>query len=159
MITVQLAFHDETVSDTIAAANAQGLSFNDYVEWRLNVDLDAAADQVRPAVQPPTQTVDELAKALYNFALEEQAEESDEDYRVEGRLYLVEDLYKRLGTGCAWNLRDRGNRIMIGKAFKRIVDKQGKNGVMIEEERRAVKVVFIGRTAQNQAQYRTVRMA
>lgn len=157
MITVQLTFNDDTVSDTIAAASLQGLSFNDYVEWRLNVELDAAvADQVRPAL-PSEQTVDEIAKALYLFALHEPAKESDDNYSTEGRPYLVEDLYKRQGTGSAWNLRDRGNRIMIGKAFKRLVDAQLPGGRQIDDGRQ-MRVDVDGRTAQNQTRYRTVRV-
>jgi len=156
MITVQLTFHDQTVSDTITAASTQGLSFNDYVEWRLNVDLDTAIDQARPAVQPD-QTVDEIAKALYFVALDEPAEEVGDDYHEKAQPYLVEDLYKRRGTGTAWNLRDRGNRIMIGKAFKRLVDAQTSGGCQIEDGRQ-MKVELDGRTAQNQARYRTVRV-
>lgn len=155
MITVQLTFHDQTVSDTIAAANVQGLSFNDYIEWRLNVELDAAVE-ARPA-ENPDQTVDEIAKALYLVAIEEPAQEFDDDHHEEGRPYLVEDLYKRLGIGNAWNLRDRGNRIMIGKAFKRLVDAQMSGGHEIADGRQ-MKVVLEGRTAQNQAKYRTVRV-
>lgn len=156
MITVQLTLHEQTVSDMITAASAQGLSFDDYVEWRLNVDLDATLDEARPELGHD-QSVDEIAKMLFHAALDEPAEEHSDDHSEEARPYLVEELFKRHGTGAAWNLRDRGARIMIGKAFKRLVDAQLPGGYQIEDGRQ-MKVEPAGRTAQNQAKYRTVRV-
>lgn len=154
---IPTAHNDETVSDTIAAANLQGLSFNDYIEWRLNVDLDAAVVSQAQTSFQSEKTVDEIAKELYLFALEEPAKEDGDNFSEEGKSYLVEDLYKRLGTGSAWNMRDRGNRIMIGKAFKRQVDAQGPGGCQIDDGRQ-MKIHVDGRTAQNQTKYRTVRV-
>lgn len=156
MIDIQLKLHEQTILDTIVAANAQGLSFNEYVEWRLNVDLDTAIEAEKPSGEVD-QTVEEVAQELFHVALDQVAEESDGDMRTKGTLYLVEELYKQRPTGTAWNLRDRGNRIMIGKAFKRLVDAQLPGGIQIEDGRQ-LKVKFDGRTAQNQARYKTVRV-
>lgn len=157
MITLQLTFKDETVADLISAAAVQGLSFNDYVEWRLNADLDSKAEEQRI---DPDETVQQVAKALFREALLQPAAESDEDYVDEGVYYLVEELYKKLKLQPAWEQRDRGNRIMIGKAFKREVDAQAQGGTMISDESGlCVKVHFEGRTSQNQAKYRTHRSA
>jgi hypothetical protein len=154
MMTMQLTLHEQTVADTIAAASAQGLSFNDYVEWRLNADLDASLEQIR--VPTPDQSIDELARELFLFALEEPAEDtSDEETIVEARPFLVEDLYKRRGIGIVWEQRDRGNRIMLGKAFKRVIDAQAPGGREIDDGR-LMKVVVHSRTAQNQTKYKTV---
>lgn len=160
MIAIQLNLHEQTVSDAIGAANLQGLSFNDYVEWRLNVDLDAAVEHGTQPTTVPDQSVEEVAKALFLLALDQPAMEANDEYTVEGRFYLVEDLYKQLEKGSAWNLRDRGNRIMIGKAFKRLVDanNQKHGGIQIDDGR-VMKVIFEKRTSQNQAVYRTHRVA
>jgi hypothetical protein len=150
---IQLIFEEETVAGCLAAAKIQGMTFNEYVEWRLNVDLDAAAEQTQSA-GPQDQPVEEIAKALYNAALNEPAEDSSiDDHFTEGRPYLVETLYKRLGAATPWNLRDRGNRIMIGKAFKRLVDT---SQAIETEEGRKVIVKYFQKTAQNQALYKTV---
>lgn len=156
---IQLSLDEQTVHGTIAAAARQGLSFSEYVEWRLNVDLDTdiSVEVQKPSGGESAQSVDEIAGSLFRAALEQVAEESDEDNKTTAALYLVEDLYKRRPTGTAWNLRDRGNRIMIGKAFKRLVDAQLPGGIEIDDGRR-VKVEFDGRTAQNQARYKTVRV-
>lgn len=157
MLTVQLILSDQTVSDAIGAANLQGLTFNDYVEWRLNVDLDAAIEQ---KAGQPDQSVDEIAKALFSIALEQPARESSDEYESEGKPYLVEELYRQLESGSAWNLRDRGNRIMIGKAFRRLVDAKNEKGGGVQiDDGRVMKVMFETRTSQNQAVYRTHRVA
>jgi hypothetical protein len=159
MITVQLVFQDHTVSDTIAAANSQGMSFNDYIEWRLNVDLDTAAEQALPTAQPD-ESVENLVNELYRTALAEPAEDdSDEEHVIKAKSYLVEELYKRLATGNPWNLRDRGNRIRIGKAFKRLIDAQGKRGRQLEDGGPAMQVRYLGKNSQNQAMYKTVRVS
>ena len=155
MITVQLSFHEQTIVDAITAAMAQKVSFNDYVEQLVNVDLDAAVEQA-PKVEEPEKTVNELAKALFDIALEQLAAESDIDFDEPGTEYVVEDLYKILRPSKIWNLQDRGNRIMLGKAFRRLVDAQHNNGCVLESGM-AVKVVFEGKTAQNKAIYKTVR--
>ncbi len=156
MITLQLTFKDETVADLINAAAIQGLPFNDYVEWRLNADLDSKAEEQRI---DPDETVQQVARALFKEALEQSAAESDGEYSEEGVYYLVEELYKKLKLQPAWAQRDRGNRIMIGKAFRREVDSQSEGGTMLSEETGiCVKVFFEGRTSQNQARYRTHRV-
>ena len=154
MITVQLTLDDQTVSDTIAAATKAGFSFNEYVEWRLNVELDAAIDQAQPAEQL-SQNVEKIARELLDFASTQQAQDDGDcgEYIVEAKPYLVEDLYKRRKSGTAWNLLDRGHRIMIGKAFKRLVDKEYVHDV----ESIQVRIVRDGLTAQNQTRYKTVR--
>lgn len=156
MITLQLVFKDETVSDLINAAAVQGLPFNDYVEWRLNADLDSKAEEQRV---DPDETVQQVAKALFCEALLQPAAESDDEHPEEGVFYLVEELYKKLKLQPAWAHRDRGNRIMIGKAFKREVDAQKHGTQLSDGSGWCVKVFFEGRTSQNQARYRTHRTA
>lgn len=156
MIDLQLKLHERTVLDSIVAASAQGLSFSEYVEWRLNVDLDTAIEAEKAGGEID-QTVEDVAKELFRVALDQVAEESDEDIAIKGTLYLVEELYKQLPTRNAWNRRERGNRIMIGKAFKRLVDAQLSGGTQIEDGHQ-VKVIFDSRTAQNQARYKTIRV-
>ncbi len=158
MITLQLTFKDDTVADLIKAAAVQGLPFNDYVEWRLNADLDSKAEEQRI---DPDETVQQVAKALFREALVQTAAESDDEHTEEGVFYLVEELYKKLRLQPAWEQRDRGNRIMIGKAFKREVDAQQGHGTCLADDGQGpcVRVQFEGRTSQNQARYRTHRTA
>ncbi len=160
MITVQLTLQAQTVSDMIAASTAHGLSFNEYIEWRLNADLDAAVTLIRPDVRPD-QTAEEIAKQLYDAALGQQAEEYGDEHQEEALPYLVEELYKQHGTGTAWNQLERGTRIMIGKAFKRMVDAQLSGGCQIEDGRQMKVVTQVqpaGHTSQHQARYKTVRV-
>jgi hypothetical protein len=144
------------VAELLSAANGSGMNFDEYVAWRLSLPVhDKAAIGVRADPQVEDLS-DSIAVSLYQVALEQRAEEVGDDYHVEARPYLVEDLYKLSKFEIAWEHRDRGSRIMIGKAFKRYVGSQTLGRLL--EDGRIVKVEFHSRTAQNQTRYKTVRI-
>lgn len=146
MITVQLQLKENTVADALAAASLNGLSFDAYVEWRLNLADHPASIPLETEGADP-----DLIHVVRVLMAEALREPSDED----GPEYLVEELYRRTDLA-DWNTRDRGSRIRIGKAFKRLVDAQQAGGQEMGDGRQ-MKVIFVGKTAQNQARYRTVR--
>ncbi len=146
MMQISLALHENTVADLIKAASAQGLDFNKYVEMRLNADLDQIVEEDTVANPLKISDVDEVAKELFNEALNYPA----------NKTYLVEKIYARLNKG-DWSLQDRGTRIMVGKAFKRVVDAQLAGGTQLEHGYQ-MKVRFLHKNAQNQAVYQTERV-
>jgi hypothetical protein len=126
---------------------SHGADLNKYVEMRLNADLDRALEVRSVKGQPHLEdSVEEIAEKIFKEAL---------SYPV-NKPYLVEKVYSRLDRG-AWNMHDRGSRIMIGKAFKRLVEAQLPGGTQLEHGYQ-MKVRFLTKTAQNQALYQTERV-
>jgi hypothetical protein len=158
MITVQVRLPEEVVAAAAADAHEQGMEFDKYVAFRL-IDVgspfQAAGRKPLPVEEEVTASL--FASRLFPFALMQQAEESGDDYHVAAVPYLIEELYKRNITGRPWSELSVGIRKGIGKAFKKLVDEQLNGGHEIEDGRQ-MRVEFIGRTNQNQAQYRTVRV-
>ena len=146
MITVTLSFHENTIADLVKAAISQGLDFNKYVEMRLNADLDQAIEKEPESSASVSLDVEEIAKDVFQEALHHPAEKP----------YLVEKIYGRLNKG-EWSRFDRGVRIMIGKAFKRLVDVQLAGGTQLDHGYQ-MKVRFLKKTPQNQALYQTERV-
>jgi hypothetical protein len=146
MITVTLSFHENTLVDLVKAATSQGLDFNKYVEMRLNADLDQAVEEEPESSASASLDVEEIAKDVFQEALHYPAEKS----------YLVEKIYSRLNKG-EWGRFDRGVRIMIGKAFKRLVDAQLAGGTHLDHGYQ-MRVRFLKKTPQNQALYQTERV-
>lgn len=158
MITVQITLQLETMSTAAAAAARENMTFDQYVEWRLTT-----ADQVSQPVNfvgataSDDENPEQVARALFKIALDQQAEEAGDDYHVDARPYLIEELYSRHYSGKPWNSWTVGNRIQLGRQFKKLVDAQPKGGQQIEDGRQ-MRIEFVGHTKQNQTRYRTVRV-
>jgi hypothetical protein len=146
MIQVTLELHQNTVADLIKAASAQGMEFNKYVEMRLNADLDQVVEEETLGNVVSAEDIEDAAKAIFTEALSYPA----------NKPYLVEKVYARLNRG-EWGIQDRGARIRIGKAFKRLVDAQAAGGTQLEHGYQ-MKVRFLHKNAQNQAVYQTERV-
>jgi hypothetical protein len=158
MITVQITLQLETMSIAAAAAARENMTFDQYVEWRLSsVDQGSNPVNLLGSSASDDENPERVARALFDIALEQQAEEHDEDYHVEARPYLIEELYTRHYNGKPWTSWSVGNRIQLGRQFKKLVDAQGKGGKQIEDGRQ-MRIEFVGHTKQNQTRYRTVRV-
>lgn len=151
MITIQICLQDQTIARAIAEAGKQGLSLDDYIDMRLGSDDGSALGDA--TVPTALDTIEELARKLFDAALERPLE-GDESEKSDK--YLVEELYKQLDLS-EWDTRSVGNRIRLGKAFKRLVLLQLEGGTQLEDGIQ-VKVEPCGKTVQNQALYRTVRV-
>ncbi|KFC61893.1 hypothetical protein [Massilia sp. LC238] len=146
MMQVILELHQNTVADLIKAATVQGMEFKKYVEMRLNADLDQVVEEQAPANAVSADDVEDIAQAIFTEALSYPA----------NKQYLVEKVYGRLNRG-DWSVHDRGTRIRVGKAFKRLVDAQSAGGTQLEHGYQ-MKVRFLHKNAQNQAVYQTERV-
>lgn len=157
MITVHFSLSEKVVHKATGEAIAQGMSFPEYVEWRLStVPEDSGEEQLLPVQQSAAET----AREMFLFALDQPVHATSDEGDMESNDYLVETLYKQMPFSTDWGVLDRGFRIMIGKAFKREVDSQSDGGTLIDEENGyAMKVRFVGRSPQNQAIYKTERSA
>lgn len=158
MITVQIVLQLETASAAAAAAARENMTFDQYVEWRLTT-VDTVPIPVNYLGTPDTEdeNPEQVARALFKIALNQQAEEAGDDYHVEARPYLIEELYTRFYKGKPWTSWAVGNRIQLGRQFKKLVDAQPEGGQQIEDGRQ-MRVEFVGHTKQNQTRYRTVRV-
>jgi hypothetical protein len=158
MVTVQITLQLETMSNAAAAAARENMTFDQYVEWRLT-----AVEQVSNAVNfvgtpmSGDENPEQVARALFKIALDQQAEEAADDYHVEARPYLIEELYTRHFNGKPWTSWTVGNRIQLGRQFKKLVDAQPQGGQQIEDGRQ-MRIEFVGHTKQNQTRYRTMRV-
>lgn len=158
MITVQITLQLETMSIAAAAAVRENMSFDQYVEWRLStVDQSVAPVNFVGTPALDDENPEQVARALFKIALDQQAEEAGDDYHVEARPYLIEELYTRYYNGKPWTSWAVGNRIQLGRQFKKLVDAQPKGGQQIEDGRQ-MRIEFVGHTKQNQTRYRTVRV-
>jgi len=143
MITIQVTLQDQTVANAISAAAQQGLSFDEYVDQRLASDEANVAEYDVASVDP----VDALAETLFDAATRKEPN---------GHKYLVEDLYKSLDLDVAWESRSPGNRIKLGKAFKRVVEKNLKAPAVSLPDGTRVRIkAHDKKTPQNQQPYFT----
>lgn len=143
MITVQITLHEQTVTNTIAAAAQQGLTFDEYIDQRLASDAASPAVYEEGSMDP----VDTLAESLFSAATRR---------KPDGEMYLVEDLYKDLNLDTLWESRSPGNRIKLGKAFKRVVEKHLTKPAASRPDNTKVRVkAHDKKTSQNQQLYFT----
>jgi hypothetical protein len=141
MITLQVSLPDELVTNAIAAAMQQRLSLDAYIGQCLG-----GAEPIAP-VAGSADPMQELAEKLFEAALE---------VPLEAKPYRLEELHKRLALG-HWSDNSTGDRVRLGKAFKRLVDAQPSGGTQLEDGIQ-VKVTHIGETARHQTIYVTVRV-
>lgn len=157
MMTVPIPLSERVVHKVTGEAIAHGMSFPEYVEWRLSTVWEDSGEEQSPPIQ---QSAAETAREIFLFALDQPVHSISQESDMESNDYLVETLYKKMPFSTDWGVLDRGFRIMIGKAFKREVDGQSNGGTLIDEENGyAMKVKPVGRSPQNQAIYKTVRAA
>ena len=155
---LQVSLAEEVVATGATAARERDMEFHEYITWLILNDAENPnVVSGRPVTREEEQSAAQLASRLFVFALEQQAEEVDDDHRVEAIPYLIEELYRRHVTSRPWAELTVGVRKGIGKEFKKLVDQQVKGGCQLEDGRQ-MRVEFMGRTAQNQARYKTVRV-
>lgn len=143
MITIQINLQDKTVANAITAAAQQGLSFDEYIDQRLSSDESCPVGSEGGS----TDSVDTLAATLFNAATRQA---------LNTPMYLVEKLYKDLNSDIAWEARSPGNRIKLGKAFKRFVEEQSKKPAVQRPDGTKVRVrAHDQKTSQNQQLYFT----
>lgn len=143
MITIQICLQDKTVANAITAAAQQGLSFDEYIDQRLSSDESCT---VRSEGRS-TDSVDTLAEALFHAATRRALNKP---------MYLVEELYKDLNFDITWEARSPGNRIKLGKAFKRFVEEQSKKPAVHRPDGTKVRIrAHDQKTQQNQQLYFT----
>jgi hypothetical protein len=140
MVLIQLNLEEHLLAALLAAAAERKSTLNAFICERLAADFGALQEEVKG---PSEEDIEELAKALHQVALQQSPD---------GQFYLVEDLYKQFRPG-TWALQGRGSRILLGKAFKRVVDAAPKDGALISGKQ--VRVERVGTTVQNQAKYQT----
>jgi hypothetical protein len=158
MMHLQVSLAEEVVATGATAAHERNMEFDEYIAWLILNDADNSnVAHGRPVTREDEQSAAQLARRLFVFALEQQAEEVDDEHNVEAIPYLIEELYRGNVTGRPWAELSVGIRKAIGKEFKKLVDQQVKGGCQIEDGRQ-MRVEFTGRTAQNQARYKTVRV-
>lgn len=143
MITIQVSLQDQTVAAVIAAATQQGLSFDEYIDQRLG-----SAEATTMAYDfGSTDPVDALAETLFDAATRQDPNR---------QMFLVEDLYKELNLDVEWESRSPGNRIKLGKAFKRVVEKHLREPAVPRPDGAKVRVIAHDKkTSQNQQLYFT----
>jgi len=143
VITIQINLQERTIANLIAIATQQGLSFEEYIEQRLSSDQSCTAGHDAVSTDP----VDALAKTLFDAAAH-QAPST--------KKYLVEDLYKGLKFDVEWESRSPGNRIKLGKAFKRVVEEHLHKPAILGPDGTKVRIkAHDKKTAQNQQLYFT----
>ncbi|WP_172152067.1 hypothetical protein [Pseudomonas tumuqii] len=144
MITLQINLPDQTLANAIAAATKHGLSLDDYIDMQLSSgDFIPEATPAAPGHEP----IEGLAQSLFDSAIE---------LPEDGLPFLVEEIYKQLDLS-PWEARSAGTRIRLGKAFMRLVKAQPEGG-RVREDKIQVRIDSVGKTAQNQQLYRTVRV-
>lgn len=141
MPTLLLNISDNVAIHAMTAASAKAMSLDDYVEWCLSLQNTQANKDL--LVNQGPQNIENLAAQLFKKALVPSIFTPDDAYQVEA-------IYKQSGFPKKWEDLDRGFRIMVGKAFKREVEAQSDDS--------NVKVVFVGRTQQNQTLYKTIKV-
>lgn len=140
MIPIQLNIEERLLAALLAAALERKSTLNAYICERLAADFGDTQEEVQGASE---EDIEALAKALHQVALQQSTNVP---------FYLVEDLYKQFRPG-TWAQQGRGSRILLGKAFKRVVDSAPEDGTLINGKRN--KVERVGTTVQNQAKYQT----
>lgn len=145
MITIQIRLPDATLANAIDAASKRAMSLDDYINMTLQAD-HTMSDGASHAVDSD-ETIEQLARILFREAI---------DLPEGGPLFLIEDVYKQLDLS-PWEDRIVGTRIKLGKAFMRLVKQQADGGTVRNGDVR-VRIDPAGKTAQNQQQYRLVRV-
>lgn len=140
MLTLMISLPDGVARDALARAAELKMPFERYVETCLRAEGEQPADEDDP------NSPKGLAKRLFKLAL---------DQPVDGPEYRIEHLYGFTGA-TDWREIQAGFRSSLGKAFKRLMERQPDEGTQLEDGLQ-VKVAACGKSSQDQAEYRTVR--
>lgn len=147
MVAIQITLKDQTLVSAIQAASQHGISLDQYIDMRLSDKGEGGEIVPSAAMIDPENAIDRDAEAVFDLALKQPPQR---------RPYQVQDLHNDLNIG-AWKEMGANYPSRIGKAFMRLVKAQPDTGFQLEGDI-YVRVEPTIPTAQNQMQYRTVRV-
>lgn len=133
MIPIILNFSEQVLQAALASANDAGLSLQDYISGLIR-------DDSPETTVAENFTADVIAAQIYDKA---------SIYKV-GDQFNVEDLH-RLACSAPWTGRTTGQRISIGRAFKKLAD--AKQLLNYPNKLIRAHVTYVGKDQQNRAVY------